>query len=641
MVYAIASLVPVVVLGFVLFRGYQHEGLDRALGQGEAQAAVIEEMAIAPVLGGGDLDAGLTRAERRGLLDATDLSIFSGSVVRLRVRSFSGRVVFSDDGSTAGALPASDRAFRAAARGSRDVAIVADPTGGSDDVIRVLLPIVPNAIGQATGVLEVYLPYVAIATQVHAQLRVTSARLIGVLAGLYLVLALISWSSTRRLRRHAAESAHQALHDPLTGLPNREWFRVRAERALAQPDGGGAVAVVDLDRFKEINDTLGHHAGDELLRIVARRLSEAVRTDDVVARLGGDEFALILPGLADAAHARDLLGGVRAQLAAEISLESVDVGIEASFGIALYPEHGASVEELLRHADAAMYRGKRGTAGVVVYEPGGEPPPTHSLVIQTELRHALERDELVLHYQPKVALATGRVCAVEALLRWQHPDRGLLAPGAFLPAVEQSGLIEPLTDWVLARALRDREEWRAAGVDWPVSVNVSARNLESPDFAMRVMALLAHTGTAAEDLCLEITETALAADAAVATRALAALSASGVGIAIDDFGVGYTSMSQLRALPVAEIKIDRAFISGLDRSPEDRSIARSVIELGHGLGCTITAEGVESAEIARWLSGAACDTAQGYHFARPAPWRDLLDHLPEHAAGPELAATPR
>jgi diguanylate cyclase len=635
--YAIASLVPVVVLGFVLLRGYRHEAVDRALGQGRSQAAVIEEMAIAPVLDAGDLRDGLRPAERQGLLDATDLAIFSGSVVRLRVRSFSGRVVFSDDGSIAHALPTTDPAFRKAAAGGRDVAIVPDPTRGSGSVIRVLQPIVPNASGQATGVLEVYLPYAAIAAKVHAQLRATSLRLVGVLGALYLVLALISWSTTRRLRRHAAESAYQALHDPLTGLPNREFFRHRAERAVNRPEGG-AVVLVDLDRFKEVNDTLGHHAGDELLRVVARRLTEALRTDDLVARLGGDEFGLILPGLADASRASELLGRVRAQLAAELNLDSVELGVEASFGVALYPQHGTSVEELLKRADAAMYQGKRGTAGIVVYESGGERPATHALLTQTELRHALERDELLLHYQPKIALDTGRVCGVEALLRWQHPERGLLAAGAFLPAVEHSGLIEPLTEWVLARALGDRARWIAAGMDWPVSVNVSARNLESPEFPGRVMALLAQTGAAPEDLCLEVTETALAADVDVATRLLDALSARGVAVSIDDFGVGYTSMSQLRTLPTAEIKIDRVFVGGLQDSPEDRSIVRSIIELAHGLGCTVTAEGVETADAAAWLRAAACDMAQGYHFARPAPWRELADRFAASAAGPALAS---
>jgi diguanylate cyclase (GGDEF)-like protein len=623
LIYAIASLVPVLALAAVLSHGYRQETRDRALAQGRAQAAVIEQMAIAPVLAPHDLGEGVRRRERDRLLEATELSIFSGSVVRLRVRSFTGGIVFSDDRSTAGALPATDIAFRTAARGGTHVEIVPDPTGVAERVIRVLQPIVPNASGQATGVLEVYLPYAPIAAQLEAQLHRTYLRMGAGLAALYLVLALISWSSTRGLRRHAADREHQALHDSLTGLPNREWFRLRAERALrAEP---GAIALVDLDRFKEVNDTLGHHAGDELLRVVARRLRSSLRSDDAVARLGGDEFGLILPNLRDAEHALELLGRVREELAAEIALESLSVGVEASFGVAFYPEHGDTVEELLKRADAAMYQGKRGTSGVVVYE-AAEAPPTSSpsLVMQGELRHALARDELVLHYQPKVALDSGRTRGVEALLRWQHPERGLLAPGEFLPVIERSGLIEPLTAWVLSRALEDRRGWLAAGADWPVSVNVSARNLESPEFAALVISLLDETGTAPGELWLEVTETAFAANADMAARVLGTLTGHGVKVSIDDFGMGYSCLAQLRSLSVDEIKVDRTFVSGLDRSAEDRSIVRSIIDLGHGLGCIVTAEGVETDATGAWLRAASCDAAQGFRYARPAPWTELL-----------------
>ena len=629
LLYAVASLVPVVLLGLGLFRGYRQDGVDRALDQGRAQAAVIEEMAIAPVLGGGDLRTGLTRRERAGLLDATELAIFSGSVVRLRVRGFDGRVVFSDDGSKTGALPAWDPAFHRAAAGRTDVRIVPGPTGDGEHVIRVLEPIVPNASGRSTGVLEAYLPYAPIAALARAQLRRASERLAAVLLALYLVLALISWSSTGRLRRHAAESAHRALHDALTGLPNREGFRLRAEEAVSAHAAGarGAIAMLDLDRFKDVNDTLGHHAGDQLLRIVGERLVSALRSDDIVARLGGDEFGLVLPGVADADQALELLGRVHAELAAELTLESVELSVEASTGVALYPVHGTTLEELLKRADGAMYQGKRGAASLVVHSPDATALPNDGLRVQGELRHAIERDELVLHYQPKFELGSGEVRGAEALLRWQHPERGLVPPAEFLPAAEQSGLIEPLTAWVLRRALGDRAQWTGAGADWTVSVNVSARNLESPDFPALVLGLLEETATPPEALCLEITETALAGDAALAERSLETLVERGVGVSVDDFGTGYTSVLGLRTLAVSEIKIDRAFVMELDRHSEDRSIVRAIIDLAHGLGCTVTAEGVETAETAAWLRGVACDSAQGYHLARPAPWPELLERF--------------
>ncbi len=445
------------------------------------------------------------------------------------------------------------------------------------------------------------------------------------LLGLYAVLALISWWTTRALRRHAAEHEHQALHDPLTGLANRELFRRVAGEAVqdGQRGEGGALVLVDLDHFKEVNDTLGHHAGDELLKIVAQRLHGALRTDDTVARLGGDEFGIVLPRATDRTGTVALLARVRSQLAEEIVIQGVKLSVEASFGVCFYPDDAQTLEELLQHADAAMYQGKHGTTGVVVYEPAGEQHPTHSLVVQQELRLALERDELVLHYQPKLDLGTGEVHGVEALVRWEHPERGLLQPGQFLPVAERSELIEPLTVWVLRRALADHARWTAQGVAWTVAVNVSARNLGSLNFARTVAALLDETGTAPEQLHLEVTETALAFDPETAAAVVSDLARQGIQISVDDFGIGFTSLSQLRTLTVAEVKIDRTFVAGLSGSEQDRAIVGSVIGLGHSLGCTVTAEGVETEDVARWLSDAGCDRAQGYLWMRPAPWTEV------------------
>jgi diguanylate cyclase (GGDEF)-like protein len=628
--YAAASLVPVVLLGVVLVRDYRREALESGLAQGRAQAAVIEEMAIAPALTGADLDHQLTARERERLQNATDLAIFNGSVIRLRLRGFLGRVVFSDNGSTAGALPTSHHAFRAAAAGRTEVAVVQDPDGEPGRVIRVLQPVVARATGQSTGVLELYLPYGTIAQHAQAQLHRTYWRLAAGLAGLYTVLALIAWSTTRRLRRHATQHEYEALHDALTGLPNRKWFRERAEQAVGSGQRG-AIVLVDLDRFKDVNDTLGHHAGDELLRIVAQRLPIHLRTDDTVARLGGDEFGLILSGISDAAQVGELLERVRDELARQIVLDTVSLSVEASFGVALFPAHGDSVEVLLQHADAAMYQGKRGISGVVVYESATATNPTQRLIVQGELRRALEREELVLHYQPKVELATGQICGVEALVRWDHPQRGLLFPGEFLAAAEQSNLIDPLTAWVLRRALTDLASWAALGIPWPVAVNVSARNLEARAFPESVTALLAELGVPADRLYIEITETALAADAVAAARAVGALAAQGIAIAIDDFGKGYTSLSQLRTLPITELKIDRTFLMELERDERNRAIVRSVIGLADGLGCRVTAEGVESPDTAAWLADAGCRCAQGFLFSRPLPFAELINRHRRHA----------
>ena len=624
-VYAAASLLPVLALGALLLHGYQQQAEQRGRDQGRAQAAVIEEMAIAPALSGDDLSGGLSMGERSRLQAATDLAIYNGSVTRLALRTFDGEVAFSDDGTAVGMVPVTDLGFRAAATGSTDVRVLHDTALSPGGVIRVMQPVVADTTGQATGVLEVYLPYEDIATKVQAETTHTVWRLVLGLVALYGVLALISWWTTRSLRRHAAQREHEALHDLLTGLPNRGRFRATAEEAIARGRRGekGALVLVDLDRFKEVNDTLGHHAGDELLRVVGRRLTESLRTDDLVARLGGDEFGLILPRVTDKASTVALLTRVRDHLAREVLLDGVCLSVEASFGVAFYPDDADDVEGLLQCADGAMYQGKHGATGVVVYEPRTATHPTHSLVVQQELRHALERDELVLYYQPRVDLATGRVNGVEALIRWQHPERGLLPPDEFLPIAERSGLIEPLTDWVLRRALADQASWLAGGVPWTVAVNVSARNLESPQLLRTVRELISADGGTAERLHLEVTETALAMDATVAAEVVASLAGEGLTIAIDDFGIGYTSLSQLRNLPVSEIKIDRTFVSDLADNAQDRAIVRSVIELGHSLGFRVTAEGVETAGVAEWLTAAGCDHAQGFLWSKPRPWPEL------------------
>ena len=291
--------------------------------------------------------------------------------------------------------------------------------------------------------------------------------------------------------------------------------------------------------------------------------------------------------------------------------------------MSFYPDDADDVEGLLQGADAAMYRGKHGTAGVVVYEATAHRPVTDALVMQRELRRALDRDELVVHYQPKVHLGSGRITSVEALVRWQHPDRGLLPPSQFLPVAERSELIEPLTRWVLARALRDYTDWTTAGHDWTVAVNVSARNVSSFEFVDAVARILHEAEVSPDRLHLEVTETALASDGEVARGVVNALGAQGISMSVDDFGIGYTGLSQLRTLDVAEIKIDRTFVAGVTVNPQDSAIVRSIIDLGHRLGCVVTAEGVETQDVADWLVSAGCDYGQGYLWARPAPWASV------------------
>ncbi len=623
--YAVASLVPIGALGGVLVQGYAREGLSHALDEGRAQAAVIGQMAIAPALSGADLATGLTREEEDRLSTATQLAIFQGSVAHLRLLGFDGTVSFSDDGRRVGIVPTEDPAFRAATDGRVDARVVPAGSSTSAPLIRVLQPVVTESNGQAVGVLEVSLPYRDIEVAVRADTHAAVRRLAFGLLGLYAVMALISWWTTRALRRFAADHEHQALHDPLTGLANRELFRRSAEGALARSRHGarGALVLIDLDRFKEVNDTLGHHAGDELLRVVAQRLEGLLRTDDTVARLGGDEFGLVLPQGGDRKETVRLLTAIRDELGAEVTLAGATLQVAASFGVCFYPDDADTVEELLQHADAAMYQGKNGPTGVVVYQPADARPAQETLGLLRELRLALDRHELVLHYQPKVHLGSGRVTGVEALLRWQHPERGLLPPSAFLAAAERSEIIGPLTEWVLDRALADYAEWTRAGRDWTVAVNVSARNLCSPEFADSVRTMLEETAVPADRLHLEVTETAVAFDVATATQVIGALAGLGTVISLDDFGTGYTSLTQLRSVDVTELKIDRSFVAHLGACPQDQAIVRSLIDLGHTLGHTVTAEGVETQAVADWLTAAGCDHGQGYLWQRPVPWPQI------------------
>ncbi|PPK93119.1 diguanylate cyclase (GGDEF)-like protein [Kineococcus xinjiangensis] len=390
-IYAAASLVPILGLGAVQVHTYQQQAVQQGLQLGRAQAAVIEEVAVAPALRGegASIASGISPAAQQRLRAATDLAVFHDSVLHLRLRTFGGRVVFADDGisNTDGKLVNRDADVEAAAGGTVGAAIVPDPYAPEVNVIRVLQPITPDADNQAVGVLEVFLPYESIEAQLREDTRRLYWGLGAALGVLYLVLALISWSSTRQLRRFARRQEHQALHDSLTGLPNRAAFRAAVERDLrkGQP---GLVTLIDVDHFKSVNDTLGHHAGDVLLQVIAQRLSGAVRTDDTVARLGGDEFAVLLPGVATIAEAHELLTSVRCAVNEDTSIDEHVLPVQTTFGGALHPDHGDSMEELLRHADAAMYKGKHGAnGGVVIYgaipgnppeaggAPGGGPVP--------------------------------------------------------------------------------------------------------------------------------------------------------------------------------------------------------------------------------------------------------------------------
>ncbi|WP_158545899.1 EAL domain-containing protein [Blastococcus sp. TF02A-30] len=416
-----------------------------------------------------------------------------------------------------------------------------------------------------------------------------------------------------------AQLATEAHHDPLTGLANRRRFIEQLEATVYAPaQPSCAVLMIDLDRFKEINDSFGHSVGDDLLCLVGPRLAQALRPGDLLARMGGDEFAVLLPG-ADREQARAVAAAIGAALREAFVLGGMSLHVDASVGIALCPEHGRDRSLLLARADTAMYGAKRGRHGFEVWAPDGTPDSRDRLQTLEELRTALDTDQLDVHYQPKLDLRTGTVTGVEALVRWNHPERGLLFPDVFLPLAEQAGLMRRLALRVLERSLRDLRGWRDAGHDLSVAVNLSVSNLQDVGLPEQVAMLLDAVGVPAGALVLEITEDVLMADAARSQQVMAALRALGVRLSVDDYGTGYSSLTYLRALPVDELKLDRSFVTSLTTDRRAAAIVRSTLQLSRDLGMCLVVEGVEDAETLDALRAWGCDLAQGYHIARPMP----------------------
>ena len=414
-------------------------------------------------------------------------------------------------------------------------------------------------------------------------------------------------------------SRELALTDELTGLANRRLFHERLNSELGSGnDTPLAVAMVDLDRFKELNDTLGHHAGDLLLAQLGPRLQEVVGEQGLVARLGGDEFALLLPG-SGLAKATELGRRVGIALQTPFEIDGLEVVMDASIGCALCPDDGVDSESLLQRADVAMYQAKEARTGFQAYDPSRDRHSRERLALMAELRRALERDELILHYQPKVDLQTGLVAGVEALVRWQHPVHGLRGPGAFLPHAEHTALMRPLTLHVLETALSQLAAWRADGLDLHVAVNLAVQNLLDLRTPGHVADLLDRHGLPPEVLTLEVTESLMLHDPQRAGEVLADLKELGCGLALDDFGTGYSSLEHLKRLPVNELKIDKSFVMTMDRDAADRAIVASTSALGRSLGLRVVAEGVESAASGSVLAAIGCDLAQGFHYSPPVP----------------------
>jgi diguanylate cyclase (GGDEF)-like protein/PAS domain S-box-containing protein len=434
--------------------------------------------------------------------------------------------------------------------------------------------------------------------------------------------------SERREAEH--KLAYQAHHDILTGLPNRNQFVRRLADTLAAADsrsGHVAVCYIDLDNFKVINDSLGHAAGDRLLKMAADRLSEVLRPGDVVARLGGDEFTVLLRDVCDEADALRVAERLVDALRPPFALDGDQRFLTASVGLTVTGDPLGEPDDMLRDADIAMYRAKeQGKSRCAVYDDSLRARSIERLELESGLRYALERDELKLVYQPEVSLTSGRIVAVEALLRWHHPTRGVVSPASFIPIAEQSGMIVPIGGWVLREACRAAAQWRreSGGDDLMIAVNLSPRQLSAVDLVETVSDALTAADLPPSALCLEVTETALTADMELAVQALGRLKEVGVSVAIDDFGIGYSSLMHLKQLlPVDILKIDKSFVDGLVDRPEDRAIVEAVVNLAGALEVDAIAEGVESADQADALRDLHCAYAQGFHFARPSTPSDV------------------
>ena len=422
------------------------------------------------------------------------------------------------------------------------------------------------------------------------------------------------------LKRQLAEKLYQAAHDELTALPNRRSLNMRLAAALEE-DKPIALLLLDLDRFKEVNDVLGHQYGDQLLCAVSSRFRGLIRPDDLLARIGGDEFAVLLQPLQGIDQAIAVAERFGRSLAEPFYINGTPLYVESSIGIALYPDHGTSAVELLQRADSAMYGAKGARSGWQLYQ-SSNPQSPKRISRLAELRTALDTGQLLLHYQPKLDLRTNAITGFEALVRWQHPQHGLIMPAEFIPLIEQTGLVRHLTAFVLAEALQQWREWNR-GDELTIAVNISPHSLNDPDFPELVEVMLREYEVPERTLELEVTENALAFDEELSSETLHRLRRAGVKVVLDDYGSAYSSLGRLLDLPIDELKIDRKFVGALTRDPDSAEIVRSTIALGHRLGMTVIAEGVESEEALRELAALDCDGAQGYYISMPKPAAEL------------------
>ncbi len=631
---ALMSLVPIVALGLILARVLQAQIVSRALADADQSAQLIARIGIQPRLTPSDLRNGLSAAGVRGLDEQLRARSVTRDLARIKIWNTKDQVVYSDDHSLIGrTLTPSDDLLHALA-GRPDDAEVVTPSlhtetaseVGLGQLVEVYVPLRFAASGPPAGAFEIYLSYRPIAAVLTRDKRMIVLLIAIGLGLLWSILYRIVVRASRRLLQHAAENDRLARYDQLTGLPNRTRFIEAIEdsvRGAKRRTDAVAVLLVDLDRFTDINNTLGTANGDLVLREVARRLRAGVSDDALVARLAGDGYAVLLPEAPDVSGALAVAGAIQVGLEAPIVLDDVEVSVEASIGIATMGEHADTPNLLLQRADAALAHGKARHSGIEVYSPECDHFDAAGLTLLSEVRGALARGEFVLHYQPQIELASGRIAGVEALVRWEHPVHGLLAPPKFIPLIEQTALIGPLTLRLIDQALAQLVAWRELGIELRVSVNLSARNLLDAELPRLIAEILDRHRVAPDRLVVEVTESAAMDDPRRAVAVLAVLRDMGVGVSVDDFGTGNASIEYLAKLPASEIKIDRSFITDILEDARAEAIVRSTIDLARNLELTVVAEGIETEAVLNHLTALGCHTGQGYFIARPQPASQL------------------
>jgi diguanylate cyclase (GGDEF)-like protein len=652
---ALLSLIPIVALGFVLARVLQAQIVQRTLADADQSAQLVARLGVQPWLTPRDLHEGLS-ARSIHRLDEQLRTRSVSDLARIKIWSAAGRIVYSDDHTLIGrSLGADDDDLHDALAGHPHPAAVVTPAPhtetagevGLGRLVEVYVPLRFSHAGPPAGAFEIYLSYAPIAATVsHDERTIAMVVFLG-LALLWAILYRIVASASGRLRRQARENDRLARYDSLTGLPNRTLFRehvaqalaARMDRPPASSAGKLAVMLLDLDAFKQINDTLGHGAGDAVLGEVAARLRAQLDPGVLLARLGSDEYAILTPRIEGVDEALAIAAAAQTALQAPVTVAGVALNVEVSIGVALAPDHAKAADELLQRADVALDRARVRRGRVEVYASEHDHSGAERLALLGEVRPALERGEFTLFYQPQIALRTGRVTGVEALLRWHHPRQGMIPPLRFISLIEQTALVGPLTLHVIDLALRQSTSWRQAGLQLGMSVNLSARNLHDPELPGQIAVALERHAVPAAALTLEVTESAAMADPATAVGVLDALRALGVGVSIDDFGSGNASIAYLAKLPVGELKIDRSFVTPMCESTRDEAIVRTTIDLARHLGLHVVAEGIETPDVCERLAEMGCDTGQGYLISRPASAQELTPWLVGRIGEGSLAAT--